>query len=484
MMTAQMSATGATTLPTALAPFVETERRRADVAGIALAAFDREGIRFAGASGLADIARGEPVTLDTLFLAASISKLFTTTLVLQDVEAGTVGLDDPVNRHVDERSRVLDAKGRPAGDVTIRHLLTHSSGLPVSWRGLEYSNAVIRRLTNRGPAPRSLADVIAGMRQVRPAGKGLIYSNGAFSLLGHMAARFHGRPFNETVRERVFEPLGMERSSFKVEPLGPGVAVPYGSIVKGGAGRKPAGPIRNWTGPAGALVTSALDLACLGRMVLRGGELNGRRLLSAETLDEATGVHALNHPEMDEGIGLGFWVSRWRGHKVVSHGGGLAGVATRVVMLPEDGFGVTVLTNGGDPNFVHRVAERTLEDLLGLEPEAVPGSPTGVPAGRAADWHALTARSQGTYRIPDMLPPGLLGSILGRINRPRVSRFGGDRLIIDGLPGNEPAVLYPDGEPGRYRIAHPLVNGQRAAIEERPDGVHLWCSTLHLHKPR
>jgi hypothetical protein len=94
------------------------------------------------------------------------------------------------------------------------------------------------------------------------------------------------------------------------------------------------------------------------------------------------------------------------------------------------------------------------------------------------------AAALGTYRTAGMLPPGLLGAFLGRMNRPRVSRFGEDRLIIDGVPGNEPAVLYPDGEPGRYRIAHPLANGQRAVIEERTDGVHLWCSTLHLHKPR
>lgn len=484
MMTAQTSATRTPALPAALTSFVESERRRADVAGIALAAFDRDGIRFAGASGFADIPRSEPATPDTLFLAASVSKLFTTALVLQDVEAGTVALDDPVNRHVDERARVLDAKGKPADGVTIRHLLTHTSGLPVSWRGFEYGNAVVRRLTNRGRSPRSLADVVAGMRQIRPAGKGVIYSNGAFSLLGHMAARLHGRPFNETVRERVFEPLGMQRSSFKVEPLGPGVAVPYGSFLKGGAGRNPAGPLRNWSGPAGALVTSALELARFGRMVLCGGELEGKHVLSPETLSEATRFQALNHPELDEGLGLGFWVSRWRGRAVACHDGGMAGVATRIAMLLEDNIGVVVLTNGGDAALVHRIADRVLETLLGLEPEAVPGAPAGIPPDRAAEWQTLMAAAQGTYRTAGMLPPGLLGAFLGRMNRPRVSRFGEDRLIIDGVPGNEPAVLNPDGEPGRYRIAHPLTNGQRAVIEERPDGVHLWCSTLHLHKPR
>src|SRR3990170_4431023 len=103
-------AVSSTKLPAGLASYVEADRRRADVAGIAVAAFDRDGIRFAGGFGYADLARGERITPDTLFWAASISKLFTTTLVLQEVEAGRIGLDDPVNRYLDARARVLDSR--------------------------------------------------------------------------------------------------------------------------------------------------------------------------------------------------------------------------------------------------------------------------------------------------------------------------------------------------------------------------------------
>ncbi len=480
-MTAQTSATETAALPSSLAAFVETERRRADVAGIAIAAFDREGILFSGGFGYADLARGVRVTPDTLFPAASISKLFTTTLVLKEVEAGTVVLDDPVNRHVDAHARVLDAEGRPV-DVTISHLLTHTSGLPVSWRGIGTDNPVMRLLHNGGPAPRSLADVVAGMRTVRTAGKRIVYSNGGFSLLGYMAARLNGRSFPEFVRERVLGPLGMARSSFPVEPSGPDVVVAYGSVFKGGAGRRPAGPLKNWSGPAGALVTSALELSRFGRMVLRSGELDGSRILAKETLDEATRVHALNHPDLDEGLGLGFFVSRWRGRPLVGHDGGLAGIATRIALLPQDGVGVVVLTNGGDAFFVHRVADRTLETLLGLEPEVIPGSPAGVPADRATEWKAFTTRVTGRYRMMDFVPSGLLEKIMGLTVHPRVSHFGDCSLVVEGT-GSEPALLHPDGEPGRYRIAFAPANGQRAVIEDRTDGVHLWCSIIHLRKP-
>src|SRR5436189_2949173 len=86
----------------------------------------------------ADLERGERATPETLFRAASISKLFTTTLVLQEVESGRIALDAPMNQYLDPRVRIRNKHGGTADDVNIRHLLTHTSGLPVSWRGLDY----------------------------------------------------------------------------------------------------------------------------------------------------------------------------------------------------------------------------------------------------------------------------------------------------------------------------------------------------------
>src|SRR3990172_2084421 len=105
----------------------------------------------AGGAGYADVGRGERVTPETLFRAASISKLFTTTLVLQEVEGGRIGLDEPVTQYLDADSRVRDRHGAPADDVTIRHLLTHTSGLPVSWRGLNYGPLWWKLVANNGP---------------------------------------------------------------------------------------------------------------------------------------------------------------------------------------------------------------------------------------------------------------------------------------------------------------------------------------------
>ena len=479
------AAVSAPTIPHDLEAYIEAERRRADVVGASVAAFDRDGMRFAGGFGYADLERGERVTPDTLFRAASISKLFTTTLVLQEIEAGRIGLDDPVNQYLDLRTRISDKHGAPANDVTVRHLLTHTSGLPVSWKGIEQGPWFLRLAVNRGRlAVRSHVEVIEGMRTMRRPGRRIVYANGGFSLLGHRAERVNGEPFAGLVRRRVLEPLGMRNSGFPLDPGGEGVATPYRHAIRfTGAGRRPVGSIKNWSGPAGALLTSAPELARFGQMVLGGGEVAGQRILSESLLQQATSFQARNHPELDEGIGLGFWVSRYRGRSLVGHTGGLAGVATRLDILPEDGVGVVVLTNGADPFYVQRLAERVREMLLGLEPEAVPGLPAGMVPGTEAEWSAFTSRIAGKYRLQDMVPPGLLSAITGLVARPRLSPVRDGVLAMEGF-GNEPGFLYPDGAVGRYRVAYPLGNGLRAVIEEKANGTHLWTSIVHLFRPK
>jgi hypothetical protein len=117
------------------------------------------------------------------------------------------------------------------------------------------------------------------------------------------------------------------------------------------------------------------------------------------------------------------------------------------------------------------VRERVLEQMLGLEQEAVPGSPDGVPPRRVV----------GRYRFLDLVRPGPLALLMTRFLRPRVEHVSDAVLSVGGL-GADVAMLYPDGEPGHYRVAHALANGARAVIEERA-GVHLWASIMHAYKP-
>lgn len=466
----------------ALASWIDDARVRAGIPGAAVVCFGRDGVRGAAMLGQADIASNTPVTPSTLFRAASISKLFTTLLVLQDVAAGRLALDEPVNRHLSGRFILRDRMGNPANDVTVAHLLSHSGGLPVSWRGTEFGSLPMRLLLAGGRIPRTLDDAVAGQRTVRPPGERVVYANGGIALLGHIVARLEGAPFEDLARRRLFDPLGMPASAFVTDVRGRGVATPYGGMRAGTAGRRPAPITRYIAGPAGSLVTDAAELARFGSALLRDGEAAGHRLVPEALLDHAMHIHAKNHPDLDAGWGLGFAVSELRDRRLAAHNGELPGVAARLALLPEDGLGAIVLANGGNIEFAEAVASRVLEAALGLTPEARPGAPAGIPPGEGPAWAEFSLRVAGRYRAVDAAPPGFLTIATNFMRRPMLTRLESEILVLDGAGGR--AVLRPDGVVGRYRVEHAAGNGCRAIIGERDGRVHLWRLAFHLERVR
>jgi CubicO group peptidase (beta-lactamase class C family) len=229
----------------------------------------------------------------------------------------------------------------------------------------------------------------------------------------------------------------------------------------------------------GGLTSSALDLARFGRMVLDEGRSDGHGFLRPETVAAATSIQATNHPGLDQGYGLGLKVRTWRGRRVVGHDGNMPGVATQLLLAPDDGVGVVVLTNGYALGVPHQIAAIALEHLLGL-----PAEPAMAAASSTADATSLGRRAAGTYRLVDAAPPGVVGVLSDRFLRVRVTHEVDGRLRLDGSVGSDgPVWLLPDGAPGRYRVAANVDDGTSAVLEERADGTHLWFGhTNHLHR--
>jgi len=194
-------------IPAVLEATIRARLRERHTQGLALACFDSDGIRFAGGVGDADLARGEPVTPQTVFRVASISKLLTTTLVLSAVDAGLIDLDEPVNRYLPADLQITTAEGEPARS-RVRTLLSHTPGLPAGARGADLGNPALTRIANAAPL-RSLSDAISGLQLVQRPGERIIYSNVAFNVAGYVAGRAFGQPFEEAARTHVLEPLGM-----------------------------------------------------------------------------------------------------------------------------------------------------------------------------------------------------------------------------------------------------------------------------------
>lgn len=460
---------------------VTTERalRAASVRGAAIAVFDRDGLRAAGGVGTADESRREPVQPTTVFRVASISKLVTATLVLRLAEQGRLDLDAPVNDALPAQLCLLGPDGSP-GDASLRAVLSHSSGLPGGIRGAELANPVLSHLANQGRV-RDLEHSIAGLRFVRPSGDAVVYSNPGYNVAGIAAAHAAGEAFERAAATHVLSPLEMVDSGFVPERSGPGVATPYGGVLPPRPGTRPASGPRLVATPMGGLTSNVVDLSRFGRMVLRGGTVDGVRLLDEATVADATSLEATNHPRLEQGYGLGFRVRQWRGRTVVGHDGNMPGVATQLVLSPDDGVGVVVLTNGFPLSVPHRLAETVLADVLDLG-EVVPAP---APAeGELVAWQELARRAEGTFRLLDAAPPGVIGRANDAMTRVRVLAGTDGSLQVVGNPGSHgDAVLRPDGEPGRYRVDAPVDNGTDAVLESRRDGLHLWMGPVtHLHR--
>ncbi len=200
-------------------------------------------ILFAEGYGQADIEAQKPVVADeTLFRIASVTKLFTSTAVMQQVEEGRLDLDEDVNAYLDDAEIPNTYSGRP---VTLRHLLTHTAGFEESFTGSGARNAA---------DVEALGDFVDGHMpaRVRPPGEVASYSNYGMSLAGHVVEEVSGVPFERYVEENVFAPLGMEGTTFAQPPasgLGERLATGYDVEV----GEPVAGPFEYADdAPAGA----------------------------------------------------------------------------------------------------------------------------------------------------------------------------------------------------------------------------------------
>jgi CubicO group peptidase (beta-lactamase class C family) len=464
-------------LPRHLAESLERRLRERHVHGATVVAFDRDGIRFGGSAGFADVARGEPVTTGTVFRVASVSKQLTTSVVLRAVADGRLGLDDQVNDLLPPAQQITDAEGAPA-TATVRTLLSHTSGLPSSLRGAVTGNTVVDRLVN-GTVPTNLEEAVTGLQLVRPPGERIVYANSGMNVAGYLAARAFGTTFGAAAREQVLRPLGMDRSEFTTRRTGPGTATPYGSLAPPGVSSVSAAGMQLVATPMGGLTTTAEDLARFGRMVLSGGALEGTAVIDAELLDEATTLTTRNHPALDQGYGLGFKVRSWRGRRLVGHDGNMPGVATQVWMAPDDGVGVVVLTNGFALGVAHETSLQVLDHLLGESVDGPGPAPLSEAAVAAAE--AFARDVEGRYQIEGFTPPGVVGTLARLTNRVRVAHEARGLLRIEGNPGSGgPAWLHPTADPGIYRIAAAVDEGTNAVFDLRPDGAHLWVAHATL----
>jgi CubicO group peptidase (beta-lactamase class C family) len=280
--------------------------------------------------GMADLEHDVPITTRTIFEAGSVAKQFTAAAVLLLAREGRLSLDDPAGRFVPEIQGYGDG-------VTIRHMLTHTSGLR-DW-GNEAAMAGWPRST-RVYTQAFVLDSVARQRALNfTPGTHWSYSNTGYTLAAVLVARVSGETFAELCRRRLFEPLELKRTSWRDD---------HTRVVKdraigyapGKDGYRTSMPFEDVHGNGGLLTTVGDLLRWNGRFDRSGGadadiarqQQEPARLASGQVL----------------GYGLGLYVGRYKGLLEGSHGGGTAGYSAYLARYPEKRFSVALLCNALD----------------------------------------------------------------------------------------------------------------------------------------
>lgn len=324
-----------------LAAWIEAQLAYSGVPGLSIGIVHDQALVWARGFGHADLGRREPATPDTLYRIASITKLFTSTAILQLRDAGALRLDDPLVQHLPWFR--IDSSHADAPVITIRHLLTHTSGLPREAGFPYWSDGAF-------PSPEEIRAKLPQLQAALPAETAWKYSNLGLTLAGEVVAAVSGRPYAEYVAQRILEPLGMQRTWVITPPASEaGLATGYTRRLPSGS-RTPA-PFTDGRGitPAANMTTCVTDLARFAMLQFRGGAAGGAQILSGSTLREMQRVHWLE-PDWEAGWGLGFRITRERGRTYVGHSGRLRGYRTMLHLCPQDRIGVIVLINADDGN--------------------------------------------------------------------------------------------------------------------------------------
>jgi CubicO group peptidase (beta-lactamase class C family) len=388
-----------------------------DVAGLAVAVVREDEVVSRG-FGVRDVRTGAPVTPETMFHLASVSKPFVATAVVSAAQARDgaepmLDLDAPIGAWVPEFTL---ADGRQ-GEVTARGLLSHTSGLPdvseYGWHDPQLGDDALS----------DFARSLSQWRLKADPGSAFSYSNAGYELLGLLLSRVTGTTFEDAMRQVVLAPLGMRDSTFRLSEVpadraaSPHVGMPL-SVPEG------VYPYTRRHAPSSSLHSNVVELC----------RWMAAHVDPADRLDPGlrdlmwAPVVSVDDPPWEEAMGLGWAVGTHRGHRTLSHGGADPGFGSGLVIVPERRTGVVVLANSNTVP-VWTIVTAALDIALG-SPGAMPallppvvGRVAERLAGSGADaavetFHQLAAAEPPGYDVDD---DGFEAAVWGAIELHRPS---------------------------------------------------------------
>ncbi|MGW7538964.1 serine hydrolase [Amycolatopsis sp. NPDC054798] len=428
--------------------------RKHDVPGASLGILRVEtGEEVFATHGVLSKTTGVEVTEDSLFQIGSISKVWTSTVVMQLVDEGLLDLDAPIVDVLPEL-RLFDPD--VAKRVTMRHLLTHTSGI----------DGDIFTDTGRGDdCVEKFVDLLEEAAQNHPLGATFSYCNSGFVLMGRVIEKLTGKTWDAAMRDKLYTPLGLTHT----------VTLPEEALLfRAAVGHDAAegedlAPVQAWqlprsAGPAGLITARAADVLAFARLHLIGGlTADGTRILSAESAAAMADKQA-DVPDkhtLGDSWGLGWIRDDWNGRRVIGHDGNTIGQSAFLRLLPDAGLAVTLLTNGGHARDLYTELYREifaeLADVAMPRPLEPPATPLAVDASRhlgvyeRAGAHLEVVEREGGLRLVYTTTGPLAELMPDKVQEFDLEAIS-DTLFLLRMPGGQfwtPVLFYtlPTGEP-------------------------------------
>lgn len=340
----------------ALGSYVQESMQSWQIPGVALAILKEDEVLHMAGYGVCDVEQGTPVTPDTLFAIASVTKAFTAMGVALLVDEGKVEWDKPVRTYLPE-FRLKDSY--VSERITLRDLLSHRSGLPrhdLSWYGTDFDRAAILKNLQYYAFSK-------GFRETWQ------YQNLMYMTAGYLVGAVTGSSWEDFTRRRIFEPLNMKRSCFSPDEMQKqgNYATPY--RIKHTLGEPDKlEAMEHYTsaplGPAGSIHSSVADLANWLRVHLNAGQFGDQTFVSPGNVQQmhlpqmVMPMDSIQAEMLGTTIslyGMGWFVVPYRGYTLIHHGGNIDGFSLIVGFVPQQKVGVAVLTN---------IEGRPLRDVL------------------------------------------------------------------------------------------------------------------------
>jgi CubicO group peptidase (beta-lactamase class C family) len=324
--------------------------------GLSIAVIEDGKVILSKGYGLRDMKRSQPVTPKTLFAIGSSTKSFTVTSLGVLADQGKLDWDKPLREYLPE-FRLMDQFANER--MTPRDLVTHRSGLPrhdLMW----YNSPLTRK------------EIFERLRYLEPSKDfrtSFQYQNLMFMTAGYLAAQISGMPWENHVRKAIFDPLGMSSSNFSVtdSQKSSDYSLPY-TLVKEEIKEIPFRNI-DQIGPAGSINSNAEDMVkyVMMHMAYGKGVLSERNAKQMQTPQMSIAAPGEFKELGAQSYGMGFFLTSYRGHYLVHHGGNIDGFSALVTFMPQENIGMVILTNQNGSVVPTVLSYNVYDRLLGLD---------------------------------------------------------------------------------------------------------------------